>query len=367
MMNNFFRLSLLLLLSLLFSCGDGSSEKSDIPHQALEHRMEKTSFALPVRCSFRGLSVVDENVIWASGSNGTWIRTIDGGKHWAIDSLTTEDRLDLRDVEAFDANTALLMNAGFPGKIYKTSDGGKSWRTTYSNTDPAIFLNGFDFWDEKRGVAYGDPIDGRLLILTTTDGGESWQEVPAGCIPVKLEEEAGFAASGTGIVTWDHDLVIIGLGGTEARVFSATFDDKNKTDSCYRWKADTTPVISGRSGRGIYSISFGSRKNGVAVGGAWNEDSLAATKVYTNDGGHNWHLGKGEDAYRSGSCYMRNETYLATGPSGTDITYNGGRHWSRLDGEGMNAIAFDPKGVTGYAVGANGKVFSFELVRTTAE
>ena len=33
---------------------------------------------------FRGLSVVSENVIWASGTGGTVIRTTDGGKNWQV-------------------------------------------------------------------------------------------------------------------------------------------------------------------------------------------------------------------------------------------------------------------------------------------
>ncbi len=34
--------------------------------------------------SFRGLSVVNEKVVWASGTDGTVIRTIDGGKTWNV-------------------------------------------------------------------------------------------------------------------------------------------------------------------------------------------------------------------------------------------------------------------------------------------
>ena len=43
-----------------------------------------TKQTVDTRASLRGLSVVGEKVIWASGTGGTYLRTIDGGKSWKV-------------------------------------------------------------------------------------------------------------------------------------------------------------------------------------------------------------------------------------------------------------------------------------------
>ena len=45
--------------------------------------------------SFRGLAVVNEKIIWASGTGGTVIRTIDGGKTWNVITVPGAEKLDL--------------------------------------------------------------------------------------------------------------------------------------------------------------------------------------------------------------------------------------------------------------------------------
>src|SRR5438270_12693982 len=78
----------------------------------------------------RGLSVVNEKIVWASGTGGTVIRTIDGGKTWNVMTVSGAEKLDFRDIEAFDANTAYILSIGNgeSSRIYKTVDGGKTWQ-----------------------------------------------------------------------------------------------------------------------------------------------------------------------------------------------------------------------------------------------
>ena len=325
------------------------------PKQAGETKVLKKQFQISSNSSFRGLCTVNDKVVWVSGNNGTFLRTVDGGKNWLVDSIPGATKLDFRDIEAFDENTALVISAGVPGKIYKTTDGGQHWVETYSNTLPSIFFNGFDFWDEKNGMAVGDPIDGKAIIIHTSDGGESWQTVHPSAIPEKLAIEAGFAASGTGIVTKGKNKVWIGLGGTKARIFFSE-------DRGINWRVINTPLLSGNASRGIYSMCFRDEKNGIAVGGAWNENTTEHSKAYTVNGGLSWSEGKGVQAYRSGSCFVANDIYLATGPSGTDITFDSGKNWTMLDNEGFNAIETSPGGKFVYAVGAKGKVVRLTLI-----
>jgi photosystem II stability/assembly factor-like uncharacterized protein len=57
---------------------------------------------VPTKASLRGLSVVNEKVIWASGTGGTVIRTTDGGKNWNVIQVPDAEKLDFRDIEAFE-------------------------------------------------------------------------------------------------------------------------------------------------------------------------------------------------------------------------------------------------------------------------
>ena len=126
------------------------------------------------KASLRGLSVVNQNVIWASGTGGTFLKTVDGGKTWTVGKVPDADKLDFRDVEAFDANTAYLLSIGNgeTSRIYKTIDGGKNWEKQFQATDKDIFLDAIAFWDKDHGIAMGDPVKGYYYLLRTTNGGK---------------------------------------------------------------------------------------------------------------------------------------------------------------------------------------------------
>src|ERR1700683_454857 len=83
------------------------------------------SQASGTKAELRGVSAVDPSVVWASGSGGTYLRTIDGGAVWHAAVVPGAADLDFRAVHALDRNTAWLMSSG-PGaksRIYKTADG----------------------------------------------------------------------------------------------------------------------------------------------------------------------------------------------------------------------------------------------------
>src|SRR5690348_10562775 len=85
------------------------------------------------KTSLRGLSVVNDEIVWVSGSKGTIGRTTDGGKNWKWFVVKGFEQTDFRDIEAFDAATAVIMGVGEPAYILRTSDGGESWRVVYEN------------------------------------------------------------------------------------------------------------------------------------------------------------------------------------------------------------------------------------------
>lgn len=300
--------------------------------------------------SFRGLDVVNENVIWASGTGGTVIRTIDGGENWDVIKVPDADKLDFRDIEAFDENTAYILSIGNgeASRIYKTIDGGENWKLQFKNTDEKAFFDSIAFWDEKNGMAQSDPVDGKYVLYRTTDG-ENWTQVSTAKMPSVKEGEAAFAASGTCIITEGKNRIWLITGGMDARVFYS----KNRGKS---WKVYDTPIVNGTAGSGIFGIAMSDKKNGVIVGGNYEKPDEATNNLaFTSNGGKTWNLAKGLNGYRSGVAFIEKNTIIAVGSNGSDISTDGGKNWKNLDKGNYNAVQSLGKSST-WAVGPKGLV-----------
>jgi photosystem II stability/assembly factor-like uncharacterized protein len=301
----------------------------------------------------RGVSAVSSTVAWTSGSNGTFLRTTDGGRIWSAGTVPDASALDFRDIEAFDARIAYLLATA--GKIYKTTDGGDHWTLQYNNQTPGVFLDAFGFWNPRDGIAIGDPINGRFLILTTSDGGESWNQVSGQKIPPSIEGEAAFAASGTCIAVDGKQTAWFGTGGRAARVFRST--DRGQT-----WKVSTTPITSGTDSTGIFSIAFRDAKHGVIVGGDYKKpDEPNANVARTTDGGVTWSLiASRPGGFRSGVAFIPGTTKLvAVGQARCDFSTDDGVSWNPLGKEGYHSISFAPSR-GGWVVGADGRIGKIE-------
>ena len=103
--------------------------------------------ASPVTGRLRGVSAVSSEVAWASGVNGTVLRTTDGGRRWQVLPVPGAEQLDFRDVDAMSDSVAyaLSIGAGETSRIYKTADGGAHWDLQFANKDPGIFLDAMAF------------------------------------------------------------------------------------------------------------------------------------------------------------------------------------------------------------------------------
>ena len=301
--------------------------------------------------NLRGLSVVDDNILWVSGSKGWTGKSNDAGKTWKWQQPKGFEKLDFRDIEAFDENNAIIMNAGSPAYIMKTNDGGNNWKIVYENKDSLAFIDGMDFWDEKRGMAYGDPVNGRFLILTTNDGGENWETLPFQQAPEAFTGEASFAASGTAIRTLKGGYAWIGTGGSHSRLlFSSGYG--------LHWKSFDCPVIQGEASQGIFSLVFTDEKNGIIVGGDYSRDTLRTKNCFiTTDGGNSWKSPEVNPfGYRSGLEALGKKVLIATGTSGTDISNNSGHSWMNLDKQSYNTVRKAKNGKAVYIAGSQGKV-----------
>jgi photosystem II stability/assembly factor-like uncharacterized protein len=136
----------------------------------------------------QAVSAPSERVAWVSGHRGTYGITTDGGATWRAGVVPDADSLQFRDVYAIDDRTAWLLAAGDGdrSRIYRTTNGGQSWTLQFRNAEPRAFFDCLDFWDSRRGLAFSDAVDGRFVILTTSDAGRTWTLVgrPAMAGPV---------------------------------------------------------------------------------------------------------------------------------------------------------------------------------------
>jgi photosystem II stability/assembly factor-like uncharacterized protein len=297
--------------------------------------------------SLRGLSVANEKVIWASGSGGTVIRTIDSGKTWKVMAVPGAEKLDFRDIEAFDANTAYVLSIGNGenSRIYKTTDGGKTWTEQFRNMKEKAFYDALTCFDKVHCTALSDPVDGKFVITKTGPA------IP-GKMPPAIDGEAAFAASGTCLIKQGDTLFFV-TGGNSARVFRSV-------DRGYDWEVFDTEFIKGTAGSGIFSIAMMDAKNGVIVGGNYEKPEEAKDNLaFTTDGGETWKLGTGLSGYRSAVAYLDKKSIIAVGTNGTDLSNDGGKTWKKIGSEDLNSVAANgPKAV--WAVGPKGGVYKLK-------
>jgi len=313
--------------------------------------------------NLRGVSVVYDTVkergmhyiIWASGSDGAILRSTNDGKTWIQLHVPGGGDLDFRDIEAADAKTAYVMSSGDGGKsrIYKTTDGGENWKLQYSDKRKGFFLDSLACDSETHCLALSDPVDGKFLVLSTTDG-EHWVELPRGQMPSALPKEGAFAASGTSIAICEHTNFYFGTGGASAaRVFRSQ-------DRGLSWKAFETPIAAGNPSSGIFSIACDG-SNVVAVGGDYRDPNLAKNvAAYSHDDGATWQLAEQQPGgYRSAVATFSGD-FVTVGTNGTDIHQNAGKQemrWQHTDRLNLNAVAFD--GNQAWGVGPKGKIARF--------
>lgn len=301
--------------------------------------------------SLRGLSVVNDNVVWVSGNNGTIGRSTNGGKTWQWRVVTGFEKRDFRDIEAFDVSTAIIMSVDEPAYILKTTDGGESWKVVYENKTKGMFLDAMEFWNEQSGIVIGDPIAGRFFVARTFNGGNSWQDIPFDKRPVADSGEACFAASGTNIRVLDKDEAVFVTGGLRSRLFTKNAPVR-------------LPLIQGKETTGANSIAVWDNKKlkggkrMIVVGGDFNADtSRTGNCFYSNDGGITWNEPLvSPHGYRSCVEYYSKNEAFACGINGIDRTIDGGKTWVWISKEGFHVCRASKLGGAVYFAGSNGRI-----------
>lgn len=292
----------------------------------------------------RAISVVDDEVVWASGSRHTVLKSVDGGEHWKQCAPEDSVTADFRSLYAWNADSAVVFGIGRPAVAWKTTDGGQSWRTVFYNDSPGIFMNSVAFKDALHGIAVGDPMDGRHYLIQTEDGGDTWHEVPAAPVGGK---EGLFAASNTCIQYLPSGKIIFGTGVTGSAVYMAS-------DKDFRWERIETGLASNDANGcdGVYTVFMADDSYGMVGGGNYRKVELAdKVAAYTTDGGKTWQPVEGTPhGFISGirSFPDAEHIYLAVGSDGCSISYDAGKSWKSL-----SSLLLD--GVKGYHVASAAK------------
>ena len=303
--------------------------------------------------SLRGLCVVNDNVIWVSGSHGMVGKSLNSGKNWNWMTVKGFEEKEFRDIEAFDANTAIIMSVGEPAYILKTTDGGISWKVVYENKTKGMFLDAMDFSDVLRGIVVGDPINNNIFLARTTDNGNTWKEVAPDNKRVKADSgEAFFAASGSNIRLFRDSSFYLVSGGIKSRLIT--------------WhRAIHLPVIQGKETTGANSIDIydggDPRKAGkrmVIVGGDFQAPaSTTKNCFYTINGGKTWKTPKTPPhGYRSCVEYLSPKDLVCCGTNGIDYSSDGGKNWEWISKQGFNVCRIARNGSAFYLAGNDGKI-----------
>ena len=79
-----------------------------------------------------------------------------------FEQMCIRDSLDFRGVQAWDAQTAIVMSSGKGrlSRLYKTTDGCKTWKLLFTNPESEGFYDALLFIDRQHGIVLGDPARG---------------------------------------------------------------------------------------------------------------------------------------------------------------------------------------------------------------
>ncbi len=340
--------------------------------------------------NLRGIVNVGGGIVWASGAHGIVRRTEDAGYMWQSCSMPAgAEDLDFRGIQAWDENNAVVMSSG-PGdqsRIYRTTDGCQTWKVVFTNPDKDGFWDAMAFWDKQHGEIIGDPVtrpqleggvvtasypdspgnypqdkrapllekktETRFAVFVTSDGGATWKEDQGAFFQSDPHRSGAFAASNSSLVRREQS-GWFGIGGLDGSFIYRGVDatDVMSFDGLF-WEKKPVPISGGTESAGVFSVSFADGQHGIAVGGDYKKPSATAgTAAWTADGGMTWTAAvRPPHGYRSSVAWdAAAKAWIAVGTNGSDISYDDGRTWVRLDDGNWNALSLP------WVVGPDGRV-----------
>lgn len=329
------------------------------------------SLSVGVATNIRALAVVDSLHWWFGGSGGYLGHTTNGGKSWKL-RQPAGNQVDFRSLHAFNNQEAVAAIAGQPAQIFRTKDDGTHWEMVHQLNDTTAFMDAIGFWNAQEGLIFGDPLpDGRLLLLVTKDSGHSWTPMADSSRPLLAKGEAAFAASGTAMQCLDDSTVVIVTGGLRTRLLLSINRGRTwevlpadrwqpKTDLLpYEQQPERLVMAHGSASKGAFSVARTPDSIWVLAGGDYLIDSSREHNMLVRAGDNWWSPRHGPRGYRECILVLSETLWVVTGPTGSDISWNGGLDWYPLnDLRGMHVVK--PLGQGVLLAGRGGRLWRYQ-------
>jgi hypothetical protein len=300
--------------------------------------------------SLRGLSVVNDQIIWVSGSGGSVGISTDGGENWKWIQVPGYEKTDFRDIEAFNNREAVIMGITEPAVILRTSDGGKNWTTTLEDSTKTVFLDAMDFSGDEA-ILVGDPDKGKIFFARSSDQGNTWIKSPPG-LELTAKGEAFFAASGTNV------RLIPGAG------FALVSGGKK---SCLYLSSCSYPLLlnQGTETSGANSIAINPEDPNQAfiTGGDFSND----TARYGNSLRIQFHPFIQTPplipphGYRSCVEYLNDKQMICCGTTGVDFSSDGGINWKLISAKSFHVCRKSKTSKSVFLAGPGGSIARLEF------
>ena len=347
--------------------------------------------------SLRGIHAVTDQIAWASGTAGTVLHTTDGGQHWLPCTTPPQaEHLDFRGIQAFDANTAIVMSSGKGdlSRLYETTNACQTWTLVFTNPDPEGFWDALQFGmfctgPCREGFLLGDPVEGRFAMFITEDFGDTWRKWgikgsgwkgnPCGERDLRANnQEALFAASNQSLTfKSSRSFLFVSGGKSGARLFLSDYSEWDGPPCSTNFISETVPSNHHSASAGAFAIAGSSwaddwlPKNLVIATGDYTEPDAPADIIVfmTRSGFHvpfssyferPQHATTPPHGYRSAVAYAPTQkAWITVGPNGTDLSTDDGRNWHPLrpaasgtpdEDKSWNALSLP------FVVGPNGRI-----------
>ena len=338
----------LMVIILIFSC------KSKV----MKSQMDNTNYNVTVsfdtifidKISIRAI-LIDKNKVWYAADKNRF-GYFDLKKNRRVERIIRKDSLQLEFRSVAQTEKAIfVLSIGNPALLYKINKKDLSATLVYKENHEKVFYDAIQFWNNKEGIAIGDPTLDCFSILITRDGGNSWNKTPCQSLPKIDKGEAFFAASNTNICIKGSKTFLVS-GGKKSRVFVS--DDKGIS-----WNVYETPITQGHAMTGIFSTVFLNENTGIVVGGNYEEQSdNSANKAITKDGGKTWKLIGVNEGFGYASCvqfvpHSNGNELVTVGTTGVYFSNSQGTSWEKLsDDKELFTLRFQ-NDTTVFAAGKN--------------
>ncbi len=286
------------------------------------------------------LYFVTKDLGWVVGSEGTILKTTNGGVYWSIQQSNLS--VELYSIQFIDSLFGWICGEG--GTLLKTTNGGTTWVQKPSGV--VEHINSLYFLSASDGFAitgdwnsYPYPYSGR--ILKTTNGGETWTvalfDNSHGLIDIYfLDKYTGWICGSNGVI------------------YKTTNGGNNWSN------------IDANTSYWLFGIFFSTPNVGFTLGGNTNSDII----LKSIDGGNSWTKIREtfQDQLMNGLYFINDLEGWVCGFNGVMLkTTNGGISWIRetlqTDKELREIFFIDS---VGYCVGLSGTFMKYHYTQPTS-